>query len=82
MTKYEREHGGQTPAEDGERAVRFEEQPGSYKIWKAALALVKAQATLQDYGVEVTDWEAIGGKVNRIEIRNIETGDKTWIPAN
>lgn len=87
MTNYERNHGGRTPAEDGEQAAKrdaldpttFANRAGSYLAIKAAKQLVEAQAELADRGLEVTDWEMIGGRVTAMELKDTDTGDKTWV---
>jgi len=85
---YERSHGGRTPAEDGERAARFElsanadsfaKASGSYKIVKAALALIKAQDALEAENFELTDWESYGKLVARIELKDLVDGNKFWV---
>lgn len=87
MTRYERTHGGRTPAEDGELAAReeqtfrkaFEAKLRDPEVRKAAKAAVKAIAALEGFGLAVSDWSATGARIDEIEIRDTLQGEKGWI---
>jgi hypothetical protein len=76
-----------TPAEQGERAARaenearqeFEKAIQTPRIKEIAERIIRDTAALEDHNLAISDWEARGGRIAGVEFENLETGDKTWV---